>query len=102
MAETNSIQEEIKELMAQKDQMEVKLMGLDAELKAINDGKQYQKGLVDAEGFPRADIDFGQLSNYRNLKRHKAELNNDHVALMKQIEKKLFTLHETFPDISEE
>ena len=41
MAETNSIQEEIKELMAQKDQMEVKLMGLDAELKAINDGKQY-------------------------------------------------------------
>ena len=37
------------------------------------------------EGFPREDIDFGELSNFRNLKRRKAELNNDHVKLMKEI-----------------
>lgn len=58
--------------------------------------------MVDAEGFPRADVDFGELSNYRNLKRQKAELNNDHYALMKQIENKLFALHSSFPQIAEE
>lgn len=65
----------------------------------MNDAKNYEKGVVDAEGFPRADIDFGELSHYRNLKRQKAEINNDHFALMKEIEKRLTTLHETFPDI---
>jgi DNA-binding ferritin-like protein (Dps family) len=30
------------------------------------------------------------LSNYRNLKRRREELNNDHSALMKEIEKRLF------------
>jgi hypothetical protein len=30
---------------------------------------KFDKGVVDAEGFPRADLDFGQLANYRNLKR---------------------------------
>lgn len=84
------LEKELKELMAQKDQLEEKLIKVDAELTAINETKKFDKGLVDAEGFPRADIDFGELSDYRNLKRRKVELNNDHVALMKQIEKKLF------------
>lgn len=51
---------------------------------------------MDHEGFPRNDINFGELANYRNLKRRKAELNNDHCALMKQIESKLFALHAAF------
>jgi DNA-binding ferritin-like protein (Dps family) len=50
---------------------------------------------VDHEGFPRNDIDFGELANYRSLKRRTAELNNDHYALMKEIEIKLFALHAT-------
>ncbi len=54
---------------------------------------------MDSEGFPRADLDFGELTNYRNLKREKAELNNDHMVVMKEIEKKLFLLHQSFPDI---
>jgi hypothetical protein len=52
---------------------------------------------VDSEGSPRADIDFGELTNYRNLKRRKAEINNDHLALMKEIENKLFAYHSTLP-----
>ena len=46
---------------------------------------KFDKGVIDVEGFPRADLDFGQISNYRNLKRKKAELNNDHFEIMKQI-----------------
>jgi 26S proteasome non-ATPase regulatory subunit 9 len=49
----------------------------------LDETKSFNKSLVDAEGFPRSDIDFGELSNYRNLKRKFAELNNDHLALMK-------------------
>ncbi len=29
----------------------------------------YEKGLVDNEGFPRADLDFGKLSDYRLTKK---------------------------------
>jgi len=29
----------------------------------------YHKSLVDEEGFPRADLDFGELTTYRNTKR---------------------------------
>lgn len=61
----------------------------------IDETKQFSHGLVDREGFPRNDINFGELANYRNLKRRKAELNNDHLALMKVIETKLFALHAT-------
>lgn len=49
---------------------------------------------MDSEGFPRADLDFGELADYRNTKRRLNELNNDHLALMKNIESKLYLLHE--------
>lgn len=29
----------------------------------------FSKDLVDREGFPRADLDYGELAEYRNLKR---------------------------------
>lgn len=59
----------------------------------------FQEGLVDKEGFPRPDLDFGNLSLYRTLKRKKNELNNDHLALMKIIELKLHALHATYPPV---
>lgn len=59
----------------------------------LDETKNLSKGLVDDEGFPRNDLDFGELVNYRNLKRRKAELNNDHLALMKEIESRLFAFH---------
>jgi hypothetical protein len=49
--------------------------------------------LTDDEGFPRGDIDFGELMQFRDLKRRNNELNNDHRALMKKIESGLYALH---------
>lgn len=68
----------------------------------MNETKGFNKGMVDSEGFPRNDLDFGEISHFRNLKRRKAELNNDHLALMKEIEKGLFALHETYPKMQQE
>ena len=65
-------------------------------IELIDETKNLGGNLTDSEGFPRADIDFGELANYRNLKRRKAELNNDHFALMKTIEKKLHLLHSSY------
>ena len=58
--------------------------------------KEFDKNLIDEEGFPRADLEFGELANYRDLKRNirgnkyyfnsLKELKNDHVKLMKEIE----------------
>ena len=31
--------------------------------------QELDKNLCDSEGFPRADIDFGELQTYKNLKR---------------------------------
>lgn len=47
--------------------------------------------LIDEEGFPRADVDLYQVRDAR----HKLVcFQNDHKALMKQIEEELFSLHE--------
>jgi len=34
------------------------------------------KNLIDSEGFPRADLDYGELANFRNLKRNIRGRNN--------------------------
>lgn len=72
-------------MIAQKDAMEKEIASLTTQLDLLDETKHFSQGLVDREGFPRNDIDFGEIANYRNLKRRKAELNNDHFALMKQI-----------------
>jgi 26S proteasome regulatory subunit N4 len=87
----------LRELIKQKDEMEKEIATLTTQIETTDEAKNFNSGLTDAEGFPRADIDFGELANYRNLKRRKAELNNDHVALMKVIEQKLFALHASYP-----
>lgn len=63
---------EVKELLAKKDQLEAELHELENKITAINKAHHLEKGTVDEEGFPRADLDFGELSNYRNLKKRKA------------------------------
>lgn len=82
--------------------MEKEITTLTSQIALIDETKSFSKGLVDSEGFPRSDIDFGELSNYRNLKRRKAELNNDHYALMKEIETKLFSLHASYKPQTEQ
>jgi len=49
--------------------------------------------LVDFDGFPREDLDFGELSTFRNLKRKLCELNNDHIEIMKKLEKEIVNIH---------
>lgn len=87
---------ELKELIAKKDELEAQIAKLTSDLALADETKGLGRGLVDAEGFPRNDLNFGELVDYRNLKRRKAELNNDHLALMKQIEARLFALHATY------
>lgn len=61
--------------------------------------------MVDEEGFPRADLNFGDLAQYKDLKRRFNEINNDHNKLMKEVEKGLFSLHAEFkndPKVEEE
>lgn len=65
--------------------MEKQLEQLTLQITVIQESKGFSKGLVDAQGFPRQDLNFGQLAEYRNLKRRKAEINNDHHTLMKEI-----------------
>ena len=52
--------------------------------------------LLDSEGFPRSDLNYGDLEEYRNLKKRYNELNNDHKKLMLEIEHGLFGLHSSF------
>ena len=75
---------ELKELIAQKDKIEKQIQELNNQIVGLDETKDLKR-VVDHEGFPRADLDFGELANYRNLKRRRAELNNDHLALMKDI-----------------
>ena len=46
-------------------------------------------------------MDFGELAKYRSLKKQKAMLNNDHLALKKEIEKGLFSLHAGYKENSQ-
>lgn len=80
------VRREVMELMAMKD-------GVEAEIKAIISdlGPVGVNGpLVDAEGFPRADID---VHGVRILRNRLARLQNDHKAMMGDIEKGLHAYH---------
>ena len=51
--------EELRILIEQKDGIEKEIEKLAKEIDLIDEVKSFSKGLTDAEGFPRADIDFG-------------------------------------------
>uniref|UniRef100_A0A8C9L6D7 26S proteasome non-ATPase regulatory subunit 9 n=1 Tax=Pavo cristatus TaxID=9049 RepID=A0A8C9L6D7_PAVCR len=80
---------EVQQLVRRKDELE-------AQIRACYQLLEDQKGvgmdgpLVDAEGFPRADIDLYQV---RTARHSIACLQNDHKALMKQVEEALHQLH---------
>lgn len=52
--------------------------------------------LIDAEGFPRGDVD---IVNVKNKRRRLAEINTDFKVIMKQIEKHMLDLHASLPPI---
>ncbi|XP_012878553.1 PREDICTED: 26S proteasome non-ATPase regulatory subunit 9 [Dipodomys ordii] len=80
---------DIHELMRRKEEIE-------AQIKANYDVLEGQKGvgmdepLVDCEGYPRADVDLYQV---RTARHNIICLQNDHKAVMKQVEEALHQLH---------
>lgn len=80
------LKQELQNLNAEKKQLEGELIKLKEELEVYRE-RGFEKALIDSEGFPRADLDFAELANYRNLKRTFQEKNNDYTALMKKVEK---------------
>ncbi|XP_033901740.2 26S proteasome non-ATPase regulatory subunit 9-like [Acipenser ruthenus] len=81
--------EDVQNLVKKKDEIE-------EQIKAYYDVLEDQKGvgmtgpLVDAEGFPRGDIDVYQV---RNARHNVACLQNDHKEIMQQTEEALYRLH---------
>ncbi|XP_044514703.1 26S proteasome non-ATPase regulatory subunit 9 [Gracilinanus agilis] len=80
---------DVQELVRRKDEIE-------AQIKAYYEVLEDQKGvgmnepLVDIEGYPRADVDVYQV---RTARHNIICLQNDHKALMKQVEEALHQLH---------
>ncbi|XP_027709346.1 26S proteasome non-ATPase regulatory subunit 9 [Vombatus ursinus] len=80
---------DVQELVRRKDEIE-------AQIKAYYEVLEDQKGvgmnepLVDVEGYPRADVDVYQV---RTARHNIICLQNDHKALMKQVEEALHQLH---------
>ncbi|XP_077163763.1 26S proteasome non-ATPase regulatory subunit 9 isoform X1 [Paroedura picta] len=80
---------EVQQLLKKKDEIE-------AQIKAYYEVLEDQKGvgmnepLVDVEGYPRADVDVYQV---RTARHNIICLQNDHKALMKEVEQALHQLH---------
>ncbi|XP_072269880.1 26S proteasome non-ATPase regulatory subunit 9 [Pyxicephalus adspersus] len=80
---------DVQQLIAKKDEIE-------AQIKAYYDVLEDQKNigmdgpLVDIEGYPRADVDLYQV---RTARHNIICLQNDHTAIMKEIEEALYSLH---------
>ncbi|KAK3597056.1 hypothetical protein CHS0354_022059 [Potamilus streckersoni] len=82
--------------MAKMNQLMKRRDEIEAEIKELGDVLESQGGvgmkgpLVDAEGYPRADID---VYSVRHARHRIICLQNDHKALMKEIEEELYKIH---------
>lgn len=79
----------LRELISKKDRLEAEAAAITEQLTASNMGG-VSGPLVDAEGFPRADVD---VHATRTLRHRLACLNTDHRQLMDQIERGMHELH---------
>ncbi|XP_045208647.2 26S proteasome non-ATPase regulatory subunit 9-like [Mercenaria mercenaria] len=81
--------EKMRQLISKRDDLE-------AEIKALHEVLDSQKSigmdgpLIDTEGFPRADID---IYSVRHARQKIICLQNDHTALMEEIEEELYKIH---------
>uniref|UniRef100_A0A8C8VFZ4 26S proteasome non-ATPase regulatory subunit 9 n=1 Tax=Pelusios castaneus TaxID=367368 RepID=A0A8C8VFZ4_9SAUR len=80
---------EVQELIRRKDELEAQIKACYAVLEGQK-GVGMNEPLVDAEGYPRADIDVYQV---RTARHNIICLQNDHTALMRQVEDALHQLH---------
>ncbi|KAI9473843.1 MAG: hypothetical protein EXX96DRAFT_320661 [Benjaminiella poitrasii] len=85
----DQLMKEAKELMASKDEIEQQLNELEQVLNGAGIGMD--EPLVDASGFPRAEIDVHQIRNTRSLIHR---LRNDHRNVMSNIESILHRIHD--------
>lgn len=78
------------ELLAQRDALEIEAMAITSELTSPGPNGEPPAGvkdpLVDAEGYPRGDIDIYEV---RRKRQRLSVINTDHKELMKKLEKEL-------------
>lgn len=90
------------QLMAQRSALEAEADAIQSELTSPGPNGEPPAGikdpLVDAEGFPRADIDIFRV---RQLRHRLATINYDHKSLMEQMEKLLHRIYALMPLSSE-
>ena len=84
--------ETIKELDDQRQTLISDLGSISVELKAM-EGDRLDRDLVDQEGFPRADLDFGKLQKFKLLRLELSKKTTDLRELDEQIAILLFQLH---------
>jgi len=84
-----TIPDDMKEMMARKEELEKKIGDLTEYLNGPNMPGAHSP-LVDEEGFPLSDID---LYAVRNSRYELSCAQNDHCALMKKLEEGLYALH---------
>lgn len=75
-------------LLARKDAIEAEIEAIAGELNSGERPPGLKGSLLDAEGFPRADLD---LYRVRQLRQRHAQLQTDHLHTMKEIEDYLFS-----------
>ncbi|KAJ1289700.1 hypothetical protein BS78_02G184800 [Paspalum vaginatum] len=85
------VKSETMKLMDQRGSLEAEMDAIIARLTAPG-GPGITGGLVDAEGFPRSDID---IPNILAQRRRLSELRNDHKEVTNKIDKNLEILHST-------
>lgn len=93
--------EDLKELVNQRDEIEKELQEVTQELEPYLK-LNYDKNLIDREGFPREDLDFGKLQEYRRLKKKQSELLFEFKKQTKTIEKELYAFHQNTKEEAEQ
>ena len=88
----------LQELIAQRDALEIEAEAIGNELTSVGVNGEPPIGLktplVDAEGFPRGDID---VYNARQKRHRLSVINTDHKLLMQRIERELHLIHSSLP-----
>ena len=100
MADFDTNRAFLAQLQAQKDAYETEAFAISSDLSSPGPNGEKPAGLkdplVDAEGFPRSDIDVHATLEKRN---RLAIINTDHKRLMKEIESLLGKLHSNIPPL---
>lgn len=84
--------EDLKSSVKEKEAMEKEIAQIEKDLLQY-EGKGFDGSLVDEEGFPKSDLDFMELKEYRLKKKRAIELVNDINAITDVIHKKLEIYH---------